>query len=43
MEGVYAVIGEYMAQAGFIAMFMCVVAKLINIILKAFTRGEIVV
>lgn len=40
---IYLIIGETMAQAGVIALFMTLLAKLINILLKALTRGEIVV
>lgn len=43
MSEVYRVIGEWFAYAGGIAMFMGIVGKCINILVKAFTRGEIVV
>lgn len=40
---VYAVIGQWFAEAGAVAMFMGILAKCINVMVKAFTRGEIVV
>ena len=43
MTEVYAVIGEWFGYAGGVAMFMGILAKCINVMVKAFTRGEIVV
>lgn len=41
MTEVYQVIGEWFAYAGGIAMFMGILGKCINVLVKAFTRGEI--
>ena len=43
MNEIYQVIGEWFGYAGGIAMFMGILGKCINVIVKAFTRGEIVV
>lgn len=43
MTEIYKVIGEWFATAGSVAMFMGILAKCINVMIKAFTRGEIVV
>lgn len=43
MSEVYKVIGEWFAMSGGVAMFMGILAKCLNVLGKAFTRGEIVV
>lgn len=43
MTEIYQVIGEWFSIAGGISMFMGILGKCINIIVKAWTRGEIVV
>nr|CDL65937.1 unnamed protein product [uncultured bacterium] len=43
MSEVFKVIGEWFAISGGVAMFMGILSKCINVMVKAFTRGEIVV
>ena len=43
MSEVYKLLGEWLAYAGGVAMFMGIVSKCINIMIKAFTRGELIV
>ena len=43
MSEVYKLLGEWLAYAGGVSMFVGIVSKCINIMVKAFTRGEIVV
>lgn len=43
MTEIYKVIGEWFAVAGGVSMFMGILSKCINVMVKAFTRGEIVV
>ena len=42
MEQVYLYVGEVLAQAGLLGFFMALVGKLINIIGKSLTRGDII-
>lgn len=43
MSEVYKVIGDWFVYSGGIAIFMGLLSKCINIMVKAVTRGEIVV
>lgn len=43
MKDLYIVVGENLAQSGMLGFFMALVGKLINIMGKALTRGEIIV
>lgn len=43
MSEVYKLLGDWLAYAGGVSMFMGIVAKCINIMIKAFVRGELVV
>lgn len=43
MEDIYLVVGQSLAQSGMLGFFMALVGKLINIMGKALTRGEIIV
>lgn len=43
MSEVYRLLGEWLVYAGGVSMFMGIVSKCINIMVKAFIRGEIVV
>lgn len=43
MTDIYLITGETLAQAGMLGFFMALVGKLINIMGKALTRGEIIV
>lgn len=43
MSDIYLIVGETLGQAGMLGFFMALVGKLINIIGKALTRGEIIV
>lgn len=43
MNELYIVVGESLAQSGMLGFFMALIGKLINIVGKALTRGEIIV
>ena len=43
MTDIYFITGQTLAQAGLLGFFMALLGKLINIMGKALTRGEIIV
>lgn len=43
MTEIYQVIGDWFTVAGGVSMFIGILGKCINVMVKAFTRGEIVV